>query len=58
MKISRNVELQAQVGKITLLPPVLDDVQKCYDAILLSMAEIMPRMNLCQADYSIDLTIN
>lgn len=51
-----DIELKSEDEEFYLRPPVLDDVPDIYDAVLVSMSELMPWMDWCHPDYSSDET--
>lgn len=57
MSISRNIELKSKNGQFFLRPPVMDDVENIYDAVQVSKAELMPWMDWCRPDFSIDIPL-
>ncbi|NIM92209.1 MAG: GNAT family N-acetyltransferase [Anaerolineales bacterium] len=56
MNVSRRIELKSRDESILLRPPRMEDVPAIYDAIHLSMQELMQWMNWCHPDYSSDET--
>lgn len=57
MSISRDIELKSETGRIFLRPPVKEDLDNIYDAIQVSKDELMPWMDWCRPDISIDIPL-
>jgi RimJ/RimL family protein N-acetyltransferase len=51
-----NIELKSKDGRIILRPPGMDDVPSIYEAVQVSMQELMPWMDWCHPEYSSDET--
>ena len=57
MDISRNIELKQDGGRIILRPPQMENAPSIYKAVMLSMSELMPWMDWCSPDYSLEITL-
>ncbi|NIS78922.1 MAG: GNAT family N-acetyltransferase [Anaerolineales bacterium] len=57
MSLPRNIELKEINGRIVLRPPVKDNASEIYDAVMVSLDELMPWMDWCTPDYSIEITL-
>jgi len=57
MSISRNIELKSENGFIFLRPPLIKDADNIYNAVQVSKAELMPWMDWCRPDFSIDVPL-
>jgi len=56
MSISRNIELKHSNGQIILRPPVMEDGSNIYEAVKVSKADLIPWMDWCRQDYSIEVS--
>jgi len=56
MNISRDITLTCSNRQIILRPPLMKDAKSIFDAVQISIAELMPWMDWCRPDYSIDVT--
>ena len=56
MNVSRDVELMHDVGRILLRPPQMEDAEAIYEAVHVSLSELMPWMDWCSPEYSIENT--
>ena len=56
MNPPRDIELTNRYDKITLRSPKMDDASAIYDAVLVSKDDLMPWMDWCNLDYSIEIT--
>ncbi|MEJ2552119.1 MAG: GNAT family protein [Anaerolineales bacterium] len=57
MSIARDIELRHDTGRIILRPPQMKDAESIYEAVHASLSELMPWMDWCSPDYSIDDTL-
>lgn len=57
MAISRDLTLKTSDARFLLRPPVMDDVENIYDAVYISKADLMPWMDWCRPDFSIDVPL-
>ena len=57
MKPPRNIELKHSDEQIILRPPEMKDCSSIYEAVLVSKDDLMPWMDWCQSDYSIEITL-
>lgn len=58
MSIPRDIELESLNGRFVLRPPVLENASAIYDAVLVSMEDLIPWMDWCNPDYSIEITLD
>ena len=58
MRISRSFVLKSADGNIILRPPKMEDAEGINSAILVSKTELMPWMDWCTPDYSIQVPID
>lgn len=56
--ICRKIELRSRDGSLLLRPYQMSDVQAIYEAVRVSIDELMPWMTWCHPDYSRDETKN
>jgi RimJ/RimL family protein N-acetyltransferase len=52
MDVSRKIELKSTKEKIVLRPPEKDDIPAIFEAVQVSIPELMPWMEWCHPDYS------
>jgi len=57
MGISRNIELKSEKGQIILRPPMMEDAENICDAVQVSKPELMPWMDWCRPDFSIEVPL-
>ena len=57
MKHPRNIELKHSEEQIILRPPEMKDVSAIYEAVLVSKEDLMPWMDWCRSDYSMEITL-
>ena len=57
MNISRDIILKSDDGQLLLRPPLIDDAENIYNAVQVSKPELMPWMDWCRPDFSLDVPI-
>jgi len=57
MQIPRSIELISSDERFILRPPEMEDASAIYEAVLVSKEHLMPWMDWCKPDYSIDVTV-
>jgi len=57
MSISRDIELKHSNGQIVLRPPVMEDGSSIFEAVQVSKDELIPWMDWCHPDYSIEVSM-
>jgi ribosomal-protein-serine acetyltransferase len=57
MSVPRDIELKHDMGKVILRPPQMEDAEAIYEAVHVSVSELMPWMDWCSPDYSIEDTL-
>jgi ribosomal-protein-serine acetyltransferase len=57
MGIPRSIELKPSKGGFILRPPSMEDASAIFEAIMISLDDLIPWMDWCERNYSIDLTL-
>jgi len=57
MSISRNIILESDNGQLILRPPLMEDAENIYDAVQVSKTELIPWMDWCRPDFSIEVPL-
>ncbi len=58
MSVPRDIELKHDAGRVLLRPPRMKDAEAIYEAVHVSVSELMPWMDWCSPDYSIEDTLD
>lgn len=58
MSASRDIKLKHDAGRMILRPPQIEDAEAIYKAVHVSVSELMPWMDWCSPDYSIEDTMD
>lgn len=58
MSVPRDIELKHDAGRVILRPPQMEDSEAIYEAVHISMSELMPWMDWCSPDYSLENSLD